>query len=272
MVLGAGGIAGTAWMTGLATRLRRDGVDLGLADVIVGTSSGAMVGGMLVTGRDLDALADPPDLHSGDDTRALPPPNPRLWETLKIAQGTDDTPERELARREVLQVAMEQPRAETSLFARIAALVGGDDWHSGGLRIPVIEAGSGRREVWDRDTGVSLSAAVTAGHAFPGIVPPVVVDGRHFVDGGLWSTTNADLAAPAAKVLVLEPLAYRAPVGRLDAELASVTADAVVRFSPDEAALEAFVGNFDVRVWQPAYQAGIRQASALAAQLDAADW
>ena len=42
VVLGPGGPAGTAWMAGLAAGLRREGVDLGAADLIVGTSAGAI--------------------------------------------------------------------------------------------------------------------------------------------------------------------------------------------------------------------------------------
>ena len=44
VVLGPGGPAGTAWLAGLAAGLRRAGVDLGAADLIVGTSAGAIVG------------------------------------------------------------------------------------------------------------------------------------------------------------------------------------------------------------------------------------
>lgn len=57
LVLGPGGHVGTAWMAGLACGLRRDGVDLGEADLIVGTSAGAIVGTLLATGQDPGRLA-----------------------------------------------------------------------------------------------------------------------------------------------------------------------------------------------------------------------
>jgi NTE family protein len=44
LVLGPGGPVGTAWLAGLAVGLRREGVDLGAAGLIVGTSAGAIVG------------------------------------------------------------------------------------------------------------------------------------------------------------------------------------------------------------------------------------
>lgn len=46
-------------MAGLAHGLRRDGVDLGEADLIVGTSAGAIVGALLATGQDPGRLASP---------------------------------------------------------------------------------------------------------------------------------------------------------------------------------------------------------------------
>ncbi len=57
VVLGPGGPAGTAWMAGLAGWLRREGVDLGAAGLIVGTSAGAIVGAILASGGDLGRLA-----------------------------------------------------------------------------------------------------------------------------------------------------------------------------------------------------------------------
>lgn len=60
VVLGGGGVPGSAWMAGLAAELRRRGIDLASADSIVGTSAGAIVGAALITGRDLDSFADDP--------------------------------------------------------------------------------------------------------------------------------------------------------------------------------------------------------------------
>src|SRR5215471_14410608 len=57
VVLGGGGIAGVAWEAGIVIGLRRAGVDLSSADVIVGTSAGAIVGAHVAFGTDLQALA-----------------------------------------------------------------------------------------------------------------------------------------------------------------------------------------------------------------------
>ncbi len=51
LVLGGGGSVGIAWETGLAAGLADEGIDLRLADKIVGTSAGSFVGAELASGR-----------------------------------------------------------------------------------------------------------------------------------------------------------------------------------------------------------------------------
>ena len=48
LVLGGGGITGIAWELGLLAGLRRNGVDVTGADLVVGTSAGAVVGALVV--------------------------------------------------------------------------------------------------------------------------------------------------------------------------------------------------------------------------------
>ncbi|MBB5078141.1 patatin-like phospholipase family protein [Nonomuraea endophytica] len=61
LVLGPGGVAATAWLAGLITGLRREGVDLSAADLVVGTSAGAVAAALLATGAPLDT---PPEGHA----------------------------------------------------------------------------------------------------------------------------------------------------------------------------------------------------------------
>src|SRR5262245_9210 len=56
LVLGGGGSVGIAWETGLAAGLADEGIDLRLADKIVGTSAGSFVGAELASGRAPDEL------------------------------------------------------------------------------------------------------------------------------------------------------------------------------------------------------------------------
>ena len=58
LVLGGGGITGIAWETGLLLGLQDLGVDVTVADAIVGTSAGSVVGAQITTGLSLEDLYD----------------------------------------------------------------------------------------------------------------------------------------------------------------------------------------------------------------------
>jgi len=71
-----------------------------------------------------------------------------------------------------------------------------------------------------------LADLVAASSAVPGLLPPHRVDGRLYVDGGMWSATSMDTVPEAEQVIVVAPLAgtVLGPVGRaagllLDREL-----------------------------------------------------
>ena len=54
LVLAGGGVGGIAWLIGFTDGLRRRGVELSAADLMIGTSAGAAVATQLATGQ-LDA-------------------------------------------------------------------------------------------------------------------------------------------------------------------------------------------------------------------------
>ncbi|WP_040813229.1 patatin-like phospholipase family protein [Nocardia concava] len=274
VVLGGGGVPGAAWMAGLAAGLGSRGIDLGAADSIVGTSAGAIVGAALAVGRDLDSFAEVP-LPPGS---SAPPPAAVNPELIAAASAVlfDLAPDRDAARREVGRMAMAEEPAQPEHIAPLEWLVGGNDWPDHRLRVVVVEAATGERRVWDGTSGVPLATAVTASRSFPGAFPPVVVEDRYYIDGGIWSPTNADLAADSNLLLVIEPLAHRTPRDQLRAELASTGTDSVVHFSPDAPTIDILDAPATARnplaSWPQAFQAGIRQAPDLAKQLTDADW
>ncbi|MEU0507404.1 patatin-like phospholipase family protein [Nocardia sp. NPDC005998] len=273
VVLGGGSVYGTAWMAGLAAELRCRGIDLGAADSIVGTSAGALVGAMLVTGRDLDSLAESP--FPPGVTMPPPPQQPELIAGV-FSVLLDRKVDRDVARRKVGQMAMAEEPARPEQIEPGEWFIGGNTWPDQRLQVVVVDAESGQRQIWNCDSGVALVTATAASHAFPGAFPPVVVDNRYYIDGGVWSATNADIAADADVVLVIEPLAHRWPREPLRSELAGTAADAVVHFSPDAATIDvfnAFATDPDVvACWPGAFQAGVRQAEALAEQLARSAW
>jgi NTE family protein len=72
-----------------------------------------------------------------------------------------------------------------------------------------VDAHTGELAVFDRASGVDLVDAVTASTALPGLVPTVNINGTHYIDGGVRSPDNADLASGYANVVVLSPLGGR---------------------------------------------------------------
>ena len=72
-----------------------------------------------------------------------------------------------------------------------------------------VNAHTGELAAFDRESGVELVDAVTASTAAPGLVPTVSINGARYIDGGVHSLDNADLASGYANVVVLSPLGGR---------------------------------------------------------------
>jgi NTE family protein len=113
----------------------------------------------------------------------------------------------------------------------------------------------------------------------PGIFPPVTINGRRYMDGGIGSTTNAEVAAGYDKVLVVAPTGSgRAPGSaiaaaaqrRFAAELDVVRASGgeVDVISPgDEFAQTIGANVMDVALRFPAAELGLRQGAREAARI-----
>ncbi|WP_030796345.1 patatin-like phospholipase family protein [Streptomyces sp. NRRL S-337] len=265
LVLGSGGPVGTAWMAGLACGLHRDGVDLGKADLFVGTSAGAIVAALLATGQDLGRVATVPARPAG----RRPEVDPGRMGAVFAVLG-DRSLEPGEARRRVGRLALDgaDQEAEEALIAGRGALIGAHVWPDRRLLITAVDATTGEPVVWDRDSGVPLVHAVAASSAFPGAAPPVAINGRRYIDGALRSGTNADLAVGARTLVVMEPMAHLYPRALLDQELALVGAKTVLTIGPDPASVRAFGSDLNDRAaWEPAYQAGLRQADDVGGRL-----
>ena len=72
-----------------------------------------------------------------------------------------------------------------------------------------VDAHTGQVVAFDRDSGVDLVDAVTASTAMPGLAPTHNINGTRYINGGVRSAENADLASGYANVVVLSPFGGR---------------------------------------------------------------
>jgi NTE family protein len=93
--------------------------------------------------------------------------------------------------------------------AVVAARLPRPEWPDRPMIVTAVDAHTGELAAFDRDSGVDLVDAVTASCALPGLVPTHSINGTRYIDGGVRSGENADLASGYANVVVLSPLGGR---------------------------------------------------------------
>jgi NTE family protein len=295
LVLAAGGTVGEAWMRGLLDGAgAATGVDFRDCEYFVGTSAGSIVAAFLAAGREPDsgaearaardwgkAVEDAGNGAAGLEGAPAPDDGPlaalgRLGRTAAapfapLALATA-SPAGAVARAAALAAA---PRGKRSMpgLGRIVAQSGAE--FDGRLRIAAVDRRSGKRVMFGAPGAppATVAQAVLASCAIPWVFAPVAIDGREYVDGGVWSPTNLD-AVPARRgteVLCLNPTATLRPLSSvsnaaaLAESLALKARGARVRtIRPDPGAVEAMGRNFMDRSRAPAaLAAGYAQGRAL---------
>lgn len=222
IVFGAGGLVGGAWMSGaLAALVRETGWDPARADLLLGTSAGAVFAAMVAAGvparhllpgpTDRWALADlAADGAYAADRRSLPLPGSLRLSAAALAQRP--TPY-SLVR--ALSGMVPRGRISTAAIEQTVRRVVPSGWapHQG-CRVVAADYSTGRRVVFG-DHGapaVELAAAVAASCAIPGFFRPVRLGERTYVDGGVHSIMNLDLLRGRGLDLAIcfSPLSARA--------------------------------------------------------------
>ncbi|GAA3394006.1 patatin-like phospholipase family protein [Cryptosporangium minutisporangium] len=261
LVLGGGGVTGIAWEIGMLAGLLDVGVDLSTADLIIGTSAGSVVGTMIATGCDVEDLYQRQLEASGSELAARMGTGTLLrW---GLAAVTSRSPERfrakvgALARR--TRTVPEEERRQV-----IAARLPVHDWPARRLIVTAVDAVTGELAPFDRHSGVGLVDAVAASCAVPGVWPPMTVNGRQYIDGGVRSTANVDLASGADRIVVLAPLPRGGgPMPGVASQVAQLGDSArVAVVTPNQEARAAFGRNvLDPARRAPSARAGRAQAA-----------
>lgn len=225
LVLGAGGVRGVAFIAGALMALEHDhSWDARDADIIVGTSAGAIVGTLLRAGlssADIAALVvDAPPSAEGPDPAPLsrtPLPPIGVRDFLRIPNH----PSAVTLRRWATQPWSISP---TNVLASLVAdgrvdlrkqLPAFDEylpnWPDRRLWLCAARRESLERVVFGRNALASVGDAVAASCAVPGYFCPVTVGKHSYVDGGVHSPTNLDLLHDEEidAVLVIAPMSGR---------------------------------------------------------------
>lgn len=272
LVLGGGGSAGIAWESGLLLGLARAGVDISAPDLVVGTSGGSVVAVMLRAGMLTDErLAQMMQTGQRGSGEALAFDAMAFYEMMQSAiQGGGDP---QAARAQIgerargLQVSLPQQDWVEQIGSMLP-----EDWPQGALAITAVDAESGEFTVFNSSSTVPLERAVAASCTVPSVYPLVEIDGRLYMDGGMRSSTNADVAVGHDKVLVVScgPEQPVNPVGPTLTEAMQLL-DAhghALLLTADEPSLRIFGTNpLDPATVEPAFAAGQAQAEACAADV-----
>jgi NTE family protein len=300
LVLGGGGAAGQAWMIGVVAGLAEAGVDLTAADLVIGTSSGATAAAWVrsgITPADLYAsvLAEP--ARPAGQVRPPPPapaarpsslPMEKVFERLR-AIGAAATSAADL-RRAMGAFALEtdaliDPAAAAQRRALVASRLPRPDWPERPMIIVAVNAHTGDLAAFDRNSGVDLADAVTASTALPG-GSTHQINGARYINGGVRSADNADLAEGYRTVVVLTPFSERTgplPPGQfegirrepewgndLPSQVAALRAQGsrVEVLTPDDASRTAMgVNQMDPATRAPSARAGFAQGKQEASRL-----
>jgi NTE family protein len=245
LVLGGGGVWGTAWMTGLIAGFEEEGLRLRDASAVIGTSAGSVVAAQIL------GAETPAALYQRQVDPAMQPeermPDPKELERLTslLRQPWDDPHARIMAVAELAvrasTISMADRRGD--LVKRLGPTV--SSWPAKHLKITAVDVETGDLHVFDAGSGVELVDAIAASCAVPGVWPIVTLKGRRYIDGGIWRTgENAHLGHGAGSIVILSPFGRVSTPGAgslspLDRDIAQLRASGskVTLIAADDASL-----------------------------------
>ncbi|MFI5510553.1 patatin-like phospholipase family protein [Mycobacterium sp. NPDC051804] len=272
LVLAGGGLAGIAWeigiLRGIADASPATAESLRNSDVLVGTSAGSAVAAQLISELSLDTLFEQqletsttelnPNVGIEEITElfltAVTQPGSKEEKLTRIgavALSTDTVPE--IVRRQVIERRLPE-----------------HEWPERDLRISAIDTATGELLSLDRNSGVNLVDAVAASCAVPGVWPPVTIGGKRFMDGGVGSTVNLELAADCDVLVTLLPQGRTSPSPFGDGAVAEVDTfpGSVYAVFADDESLAAFGPNpLDPACRAPSAVAGREQGRLVAGEV-----
>ncbi|HEU0167008.1 MAG TPA: patatin-like phospholipase family protein [Chloroflexota bacterium] len=268
LVLGGGGGTGVAWEIGIVYGLKQAGIDLNDADVIVGTSAGAMVGAQIRQRKNFvqlwQAQVQIAEAGGNNPVRIADPATTQKVMDL-MASGVELTAE---VRRQMGQWALEAKAQPAETFVGTITKGLGEAWPDKPLRATGVDVEDGSVVAFDKDSGVPLGTAVAISMCVPGMVMPIPAAGRRCMDGGM-AGTNIGLAAGYDAVLAV--VTRDEPRSQAEVEVLRASGAQVVYLPPDAASARALgetpAERFSTVRRGLAAQEGARQAESAAAEI-----
>lgn len=201
-VLGGGGVTGIAWEVGILAGLADEGVTITPDAVLIGTSAGAVVCAQVSSGTPLPELCELQRAGVPHETAT----GLRFADLLRLARSSWFAGGQEEAARRIGRLTlMAEVDTPARLHRVVEARLPNHEWNDADLRIVVVDAESGISRVITRKDGVSLVAAVAASCAVPLASVSVTIEGHRYMDGGMRSILNLDLAPGTGPVIALAP-------------------------------------------------------------------
>ena len=247
LVLAGGGVVGVAWELGVLRGIEDADPQLSAslchADFMIGTSAGATVAAQITSGETLDMLYSTQVSGASNEIEVdldLETLTSRLATAAAAARDAEDL------RRRIGALAINTPTvSEPTRRRAIAARLPRKDWPNTRIQITAVNATSGELAVFTQDSGVDLIDAVAASCALPCVWPPVTIGGFRYIDGGVRSRTNADLAAGSDRVLILAPYlaSLPSPWNNLKEEVTQLAPGKVHIIYADQQSITVFGNN-----------------------------
>lgn len=207
IALGGGGTPLLGFYAGYFNALRKNGVDLGNADVIVGTSAGAIFGSMLTGGRlwlivdEMDFFNDFPKIFA-----ELVPAlqfNDSQKRAMATALSASDGSPATIQRIGKAAMASLNPNGVDKQYKVVEKIIAMTKWPSPAMHTTTIDCFTGERLVVSQKDNVPINIAASASSSAPGQVGPTFVKNRICMDGGIFQTsTHSDVIAGVKRALV----------------------------------------------------------------------
>jgi NTE family protein len=254
LVMGAGGPVGHAFHAGVLRALAEGcGWDPRSADLIVGTSAGAVAGALLragLSGQEMFAVAHQRDrlYFPSDGARRWWPASPEYLR-LAVRRPWSVRPGR------LLSALLPEGLLDNQPLGDAISRLHPERWPRRPLWITAVSLEDGARVVFGRPDApaLDLSTAVRCSAAVPWLHRPVRFGGQRFVDGGMASLVHLDVLADLEPrvVVVSSPLSCFLPLRllvRIEVERLRRRGLRVIVFEPDDEVAQAMSWNpMDVR-------------------------